>query len=109
MIMHDMIVYFLLAGMAYLWWHVFTKKDTDSYDSGYSFMWVLWTPFMLWWLAGIMQTHAHDFFSPQTLILFMSASFFGPVTLIVGILKAAGFGNTKIGHFMGFAPPARKT
>lgn len=106
--MSEIIFYCFLAGMAYLWWLIFTKKDTDSYDSGYSFMWVLWTPLMLWWLVGTMQTHAHELFNPQTLILFMSATFFGPVTLIVGILKASGFGNTQMGHFMGFAPPARK-
>lgn len=104
--MTDFITCLFLAIVGFVWWRIFTQKPTDTYDSGYSFMWVIWTPLMLWWVIGCTSSSSADFHNINTLIPFISATFFGPVTLVVGILKAAGFGKTFLGQWLGFAPPA---
>lgn len=102
----------LFGFLAKKWWLIFSHQPSDDIINAYSLFWLIWAVFMLFWVFFTLSWLG-AFLQPQDkthpiLMAYLLSFYFGPLTLVIAILRKTSFVYTRLGQTLGFSLPTLK-
>lgn len=90
------------------WWFVMTwQKESDAYNTKDDWFALLLYPVLFAWVILSIAFFSVPELRKEIMLAYFLLTYFGPLTLVMGFMRACGFGKTPLGKKLGCYPSTK--